>query len=165
MLTKKQILRKVLKYKLVLTETEYNYRNRMSVVDSSRNESAAESLDSDKNKVNEININDLDQVFITDSTVTISLASEIQQVKLLLERTSNNRKVKFSHQVEVVLIPSRADLDPAIRAALWWDMTAFKSFTLCAYLQLRECMNTNECSVREALTQLYQPSAIYEFHS
>ena len=161
MLSKRQILRKTLKMKLGSTEMEYSYR--MGLFVPSLSESAIGTSKFEANTFNELNIDHLDKISTTNSTKSPSTNSSISDIQLT-SLPSGRKKVTFCPQVEVVLIPSIADLDPSIRADLWWDMTAFKTFTLCAYLQLRECMNANECSVREALTQLYQPSVMYDLH-
>lgn len=145
---------------------EYSYR--MGLFFPSLNESATDISKFEMNIFNELNIDHLDEISATNSTTALSntnsSTSDIQLINSPFEKTSSHRRVTFCPHVAVVLIPSIADLDPSIRADLWWDITAFKSFALCAYLQLRECMNANECSVREALTQLYQPSAMYDLH-
>ena len=67
------------------------------------------------------------------------------------------KNVTFSNTVRVCLIPCRKELD-VIKHHLWWSPYDIDFFKLEAYDEMKHYIESNKCSVKDALTKLYQPS-------
>lgn len=67
------------------------------------------------------------------------------------------KNVRFSNTVRVCLIPCRRELE-VIKNRLWWSPYDVEFFKMDAYEEMKHYIELHKCSVKDGLTNLYQPS-------
>lgn len=66
------------------------------------------------------------------------------------------KMVTFSSTIQVSLIPCRGELD-LIKHHLWWSQNDVQYFKMDAHEEVTRYTVLHKCSVKEGLTNLYQP--------
>ena len=68
------------------------------------------------------------------------------------------KKVHFSLDNLIIIVPSRVDLMPSF-SDLWWQDVELQIFQAEAYSQMRQYLHLNKCNIRQGLTSI---GRIYE---
>ena len=76
--------------------------------------------------------------------------------KTVLNRSVSKKRVQFSNTVHVVLIPSRKEFD-SIKDDLWLSRDEIEMIKFDAYTEMKEFVERNSSTVKEAMLHLYQP--------
>lgn len=84
-----------------------------------------------------------------------SMLPSVEIIKSTSVRGSIKR-VQFCKTIRVLLIPCRKELD-VIKNDLWLNRDQIDDFKVDAFLEMKEFMERNESSVKEAMLHLYQP--------
>ena len=64
--------------------------------------------------------------------------------------------VSFCNIVRVCLIPTRAEFNPMF-SDIWYSMDEIESFKNDTYLEVKNFIEQNGCTLKEGMAALYQP--------
>ena len=87
-------------------------------------------------------------------TDSVSYESDIPSVN---QDSKIEKIVSFNQLVDIVIIPSRYDLELETKQDLWWYSREIEIFKLDACCELEKFMKYKDCDLKKALTLLYQP--------
>lgn len=70
-------------------------------------------------------------------------------------KESNHRKVTFQTTVNVILIPSRVDMEPEECKQIWWANTELNQILQRVKFEIRTHAHVENLSLKEAAKTLY----------
>ena len=92
----------------------------------------------------------------TPDHIPLGFDSNIPTSSGFLVQSPTKKCVRFLNAVRVRLIPCRKELK-TLRDSIWWSEVETGSFKLDAYMEIKQFIELNRCTLKAAMFVMYQP--------
>ena len=95
----------------------------------------------------------------TPDHIPLGFDSNIPTSSGFIVQSAIRKSVRFLNAVRVCLIPCRKDLT-TLRDYIWWSTVDMNLFKLDAFMEIKQFIECNRCTVKGAMIVMYQPIEI-----